>query len=467
MLVLAVAAVGLLAACGGGSNAPAATSSARAHRASSDWPEFGYDAQRSNVSAAATGITPTNVGTLHRLRISLPGTVDSSPVYAQGKLVVTTGYGRTLAIDPASRRVVWEFDPPGLSGWEGSSQVTQATPAVDPDGRHVYAASPDGRIHCLDLASGREVRGWPVRVTRDPTREKLTASLLVNGGRVLAATGGYLGDVPPYQGHVVSISRAGGRVTRVFNTLCADHRRLLDPRRCASSDSAIWGRAGIVIEPQTGRLLLATGNGPYNGRTDFGDSVLELTPGLRLRQAFTPTNQAELNSGDVDLGSSSPALLPGGLVLIGGKDGLLRLLDLRRLNGRHAGRPFVTGGEVQTLANPGRTQLFTQPAVSGRTVFVADAAGTAAYTLKRRRLRLSWENGRAGTSPIVAGGLLFVYDPAGGLNVYEPSTGRRLASLPAGAGHWNSAIVAGGVVALPEGNANRHARSGVLDLYVP
>ena len=71
----------------------------------------------------------------------------------------------------------------------------------------------------------------------------------------------------------------------------------------------------------------------------------------------------------------------------------------------------------------------------------------------------------AGTSPVVAGGLLYVYDPGGELDVYAPTTGKRLASLPAGAGHWNSPIVTDGRIALPVGNANDHRTSGVLDLW--
>jgi len=42
---------------------------------------------------------------------------------------------------------------------------------------------------------------------------------------------------------------------------------------------------------------------------------------------------------------------------------------------------------------------------------------------------------------------------------------RSIAVLPCGAGHWNSPIVADGRVALPEGNANAHRTSGVLDIW--
>ncbi len=76
-----------------------------------------------------------------------------------------------------------------------------------------------------------------------------------------------------------------------------------------------------------------------------------------------------------------------------------------------------------------------------------------------------WQNGTAGTSPVVAGGLLYVYNPNGGLVVYEPSTGKQIASLDAGGGHWNSPIVVDGRIALPEGSANDHSTSGTLDIW--
>ncbi|MDA8067373.1 MAG: hypothetical protein M0T77_01990, partial [Actinomycetota bacterium] len=50
---------------------------------------------------------------------------------------------------------------------------------------------------------------------------------------------------------------------------------------------------------------------PFNGHTDWGGSVLELSPALKLRHNWTPINQAQLDRGDLDLGSTEPALLPG------------------------------------------------------------------------------------------------------------------------------------------------------------
>jgi hypothetical protein len=290
---------------------------------------------------------------------------------------------------------------------------------------------------------------------------------------VLAATGGYLGDAPPYQGHVVAIARSNGRVRAIFNTLCADRRGLMQPSSCAASDSAILSRGGAVVEPGAGRVLISTGNGPWNGRTNFGDSVLELgLPGLGLRQAFTPTNQSALNRSDTDLGSSAPALLGAGRVVVAGKDGILRVLSLARLDGRapSQGRRESLGGELQRLPTPGGAELFSAPAVwrhGGRTtVFVADAAGTAAYVLRRGRLYGAWSNGNPGTSPVMAGGLLYVYDfAAGGIYVYRPGSPRPLVKLYGQPGHWNSPIVVDGHVIEAEGDANDHRLSGTLEIF--
>jgi hypothetical protein len=127
------------------------------------------------------------------------------------------------------------------------------------------------------------------------------------------------------------------------------------------------------------------------------------------------------------------------------------------------------GGELQVVSTPSGTDLFTAPAVlhtgTSTWMFAADNGGTAAWVLQGGRLRPRWHNRHGGTSPVVAGGLLYVYDPHGGLRVYDPESGRGLVVLVCGPGHWNSPIVADGRIALPEGNANRHATSGVLDIW--
>jgi len=316
-------------------------------------------------------------------------------------------------------------------------------------------------------------------VTRDPTHEKIAAALNLFRGNLLVTTGGYIGDAPPYQGKVVAIDHANGHLVHVFNSLCSNRRKIIVPASCPASDSAIWGRGGAVVDPGSGRIFAATGNAPFNGRTDWGDSVLELSPGAaRLRRHFTPTNEAAMNRTDEDLASASPALLPSPgqraprYVLQGGKDGRLRLLRISTsLFGVNGAAGAHLGGQVQTLPTPGGTDMFTAPAVRRRRgstfAFVATDGGTAAYRLSGGRLHVVWRNRTAGTSPVIAGKLLWVYDPGGGLDVYAATTGKLVKSLPAPPGHWNTPIVAGGRVYLPSGDANDHDTAGALTIYAP
>ena len=437
-----------------------------------DWTRFGWDAQRSNDDPNLTGIYTAHVGQLRRQQVRLPGTADSSAIYLHGVAVrgathdtffVTTTYGITLAIDANSGRILWRWKPPGYRSWAGSAQITTASPVADPSRRWIYTASPDGRIQKLTVATGRAV--WRRRITKLPSREKIASSLNFAGGHVIATTGGYIGDAPPYQGHVAIVS-ARGRLLHVWNSLCSNRHGLLLPSKCPASDSAIWGRAGAVVVPRSGNLLVATGNAPWNGSTNWGDSVLVLSPAGKLIGNYTPSNTQQLNDTDTDLGSTSPVYLTSTLIAQGGKDGKIRLLSLPRLRGT---APH-TGHELQVVSTPSGTDLFTAPAVwrdSERVLLIAaDGGATQAWSLRGGRLHSAWRVDHGGTSPVIAGGLLWVYDPGGGgLRVYQPENGTLDGTLRAGSGHWNSPIVSDGRVALPEGDANSHSTSGVLDIW--
>jgi hypothetical protein len=98
-------------------------------------------------------------------------------------------------------------------------------------------------------------------------------------------------------------------------------------------------------------------------------------------------------------------------------------------------------------------------------IFAADNGGTAAWTYRSGTLTKAWSNSSGGTSPVVAGGFLFVYDPGGVLRMYDPATGKSLGQLQCGSGHWNSPIVVDGRIALPEGSANSHRTTGVLNIW--
>jgi hypothetical protein len=469
--------------------ASAASSIATAARVpAGDWPRFGDNAQATGVGPAATGITAANVGRLTARSVQIDGVADSAAVELHAVrvgsrrrdlAVVTTSYGRTIGIDAGTGRRLWEFVPSGVDSTPGNPQVTTASPVADPDRRFIYSASPNGIVHKLSVATGRQV--WSRVVTFDPVHEKIASALNISGPWVVVVTGGYFGDAPPYNGHVVLVDRGTGAIAHVWNTECSDRHALIRASSCGVTDTrgdnAIWGRPGAVLEPGSGRILVATGNGPFDGRTSWGDSVLELSPdATRLLHNWTPANQAQLSASDVDLGSSSPAQLPvfhvWRLAIQGGKDGRLHLLNLARLNGTTGGAGPRLGGELGEVAAPGGGQVIPQPAVwshGGRLyVFAATGSGTAAYQLvdaQHPHLSVVWQNGTPGTSPVIAGGLLYIYNPGGGIAIRRPLTGALLRGLPTPSGHWNSPIVVGGRVIEPTGDYHSSASSSTVVIY--
>ena len=434
------------------------------------------------MTELATGITSANVAHLRHITVSLPGTVDSSPIYlhevsvdgaVHDVIVVMTTYGKTMAIDADSGKILWTFTPPGYSRWAGSAQITVASPLADPDRQYVYATSPNGLIHKLSLADGSEDTSgaWPVKVTLEPLHEKLGAALNIDGPDLVVATSGYFGDIPPYQGHVVLIERSSGRLLSVFNTLCVepplpDHAQHLPGQRLGDPLALRPGRrARRPAHPDRHRQR------PVERHHELRRQRARAhVPGTRSAPVLHAVDQEQLNTSDTDLGSSAPALLGDNRVVLAGKDGIFRVLDLSRLNGRSPSSHTLLGGELQRLPIPGGGELFTAPAVwrhdGHTTMFVGDEHATAAYVLRRGRLYLAWQNSTPGTSPVMAGGLLYVYDPsAGGIYVYRPDSPRPIAKLAGEPGHWNSPIVVDGHIVEPEGDANAHETSGTLEIF--
>lgn len=460
--------VGILAVCTALVRAQAANDPAHG-----DWPMFGWNLARTSAPTVSMGITSTNVRELQRQQVKLDGTVDSSAIYLRDVMVkgkqhdvffVTTTYGKTLAINADTGRKLWEYTPPDYQKLAGTYRITTSTPVAGPHDNYIYAAAPDGIIRKLTVADGRVV--WQTAITQLPAREKIASPLSYFNGHVIAVTGGYIGDQPPYQGHVAILDTRTGALVHVWNALCSGRHELMDPRSCGQSGSAIWGRAGAVIDSETGHIFIATGNALWNGHNDWGDSVIELNAeATRMLGNYTPVDTMRLDHEDLDLGSSSPVLLSQKWVLQGGKDGYLRLLDWASMTGTAPHRRHA----AFRVSTPGGAKLFTAPAVWNNGehtwIYVADNAGTAAWTLVGGKLRREWRNDHAGTSPVVADGLVFIYDPNGGLRIYQATTGRQVADLHCGPGHWNSPIVVGGRIALPIGNANAHRTHGILDIW--
>ena len=445
-----------------------------ARASAGDWTQFGWDVASSGASADPTGhydgqcrlvaAAPSHSrrhgGRLRDLSARRRGQRRQHDVF-----FVTTTYGKTIAIDADRGSVLWEYTPPKLADWEGSRQITNSTPAADPDRKHIYAAAPDGTIQKLAVADGHVL--WTTSITQLPAREKIASPLREFRGRIIAVTTGYIGDTPPYQGHVAILDAQSGKLLHVWNSLCSDRPRTARAERLPLRAIRHLGPRRRGHRRGDGRYLRRHGQRALQRQDRLGRFDHRARHGCDpdARQLHARPTTASSTSGIST--SARPHLRFWAAVSWhrGARTIRIRLLDLQDIAGATPHR----GHERQILSTPSGGRLFTAPAVwrnEGTTwMFAADGGGTAAWTLEGGKLVERWKNGNGGTSPVIAGGLLYIYDAKGKLRIYEPTTGDQVANLGTGSGHWNSPIVVDGRIALPEGNANGHASSGVLDIW--
>lgn len=404
-------------------------------------------------------------------QVALPGRKHRAMIY----LLAGNNSSNCDSGDPVPRATLYALDAAtGAVRWtrstRGPARCTTAAPAVV--NGWVYVPGLDGKVRRYHAGTGKEYRrgGWPRAYTLMPDVEKASANLTVDGRYLYVTTSGYIGDQGHYEGHLVTFDLHTGE-ERVFNSLCSNTRQFLGPtpgaaNYCQSQGSGLFGHGQAVTDPVNHDVYIVSGNGPWNGRTDWGDSVMKLDPsGANLLDTFTPTNQAQLDYGDLDLGSTGPAILPpihqGGrayyLLVQGGKGPacyscngtVLRLLDRNDLSGQH-GLGHL-GGDLQDIATPGGCEVLTAPAVwtarSGAVwVFYANDCGMAGYRISTAgaapRLTRVWALSQGGSTPVTSGGVL--YDARSGhLTAYDPTSGAVLWRGPIGDLHWEYPAVGG------------------------
>jgi hypothetical protein len=216
------------------------------------------------------------------------------------------------------------------------------------------------RLHALDIRNGQDriapseisasVAGTGAgtrdgSITFDPLLENPRTALLLTNGVVYAAWASSC-DVRPYHGWIMAYDAASLTQRGVFITTSS------------GSDGGIWqGDAGLAADGE-GYVYAVTGNGDFDEVPpvrNYGNSILKLsltTEALKVRDYFTPSDQAALNAVDLDLGSSGPILLPdqeGGhrhLLAVSSKKGTTYLID-RDAMGHF--RPGASAHAVQTV----------------------------------------------------------------------------------------------------------------------
>ncbi|MQA92331.1 MAG: PQQ-binding-like beta-propeller repeat protein [Gemmatimonas sp.] len=141
---------------------------------SGSWTSINGD-DSSTRSSTLDQITPSNFENLRvawewqgeeDAGIDLGGDVNarSLPVYAEGKLITTSGPKRTVvALDPATGQTLWSFQEPETPRWEYSmrSNHGKGVEYAQIDGRGVvFITTPGFFLHALDINTGEPLPGW-------------------------------------------------------------------------------------------------------------------------------------------------------------------------------------------------------------------------------------------------------------------------------------------------------------------
>ena len=392
---------------------PTTVSPSAASSAAADWPAYDRTAERSGVSVSS----PALVAVRHSWTASVDGAVYAQPLVVGSEVIVVTENDSVYALSTSNGAVLWTRHlaspvPAGLPCGNINPSGITGTPVADPaTGRLwvvTFTAQPAYRhtLWELDLATGQT--GWqrPIDISgSDPRAQQQRGALTLLGSRVYVPFGGLDGDCSDYKGRVAGAPVSGSGPVVSFTT--ANQRQ-----------AGIWAPAGESV--RDGSLYVATGNGmPYN-QVDDSDSVLRLSPGLAVQGRFTPANFVALSSGDLDLGSTAPALLPDGLVFQVGKQGIGYVLDGSRLGG--------TGGELGSsdLCEGG----FGGDAVDGSTVvFSCYTSLRAIEVTPAAGIHILWSvTGYAAGPPIIAGGVVWDVSRAGLLSGFRLSDGKSVFS---------------------------------------
>jgi len=178
------------------------------------------------------------------------------------------------------------------------------------------------RLHALDIATGADVPDSPVTIIAkdfDPLMQNQRPGLLLSHGVVYIGYASHC-DKEPYHGFLMGYDAKSLRQMAVLNT---------SP---TGSEASIWQSGQAPAVDAEGNIYVVTGNGSWDGKDNFSESFLRLSPQLKLLDWFTPTNHVQLDAKDMDLDSSGATLIPGtDLVLGGGKQGVLYVLDKNHL----------------------------------------------------------------------------------------------------------------------------------------
>lgn len=240
-----------------------------------DWPAYGRTYDEDHFSP----LREINTKNADRLglawHLDLPPMISSfgAPLAVDGILYFAVGYSVVHAVDAATGRLLWKFDPKvpevigekaraahgirGIAYWQGK----------------LFTGTQDGRLIAVDAATGKLL--WSVQTTEGPDDGRyITGAPRVFNGKVIIGHGG--GDTSPVRGYVTAYDAATGKQLWRFYTVPGDPSKGFENaamEAAAKTWTGEWWTYGgggtvwnaITYDAHFNRIYIGTGNGnPWN-----------------------------------------------------------------------------------------------------------------------------------------------------------------------------------------------------------
>jgi hypothetical protein len=325
------------------------------------WTTDHLDAARSGNDISDTELAGTPVTAWTSPTVD--GRIYGEPLYLNNSVYVATQRNSIYAFDALDGHLLWSLLTivPSVPLSEVHTEVSPAscgnidpmgiigTPVIDPGlgtagtlfaVAETYSGvansnSIEHRLLKVDLATHALTGNRNIdasSATSGATRglEQERGALALAAGEVVVPYGGLAGDCGPYHGFAVSALEDLSGSANTFT---------VDP---GNTRGGIWAASGASVDA-SGNVYVATGNGSEpSGNYDLSDGVIKLPPTMGqpadTAHYFAPTVWFADNSGDKDLGSVTPILIPRPgpmtpLIFTTGKQNMGFLLDSANLGG--------------------------------------------------------------------------------------------------------------------------------------
>jgi quinohemoprotein ethanol dehydrogenase len=196
---------------------------------------------------------------------------EATPLIIDGVLYSTSAWSKVQAIDAASGKLLWQYDPevPGETGVKACCDTVNRGVAAY-EGK-LFLGTLDGRLVALDAATGNEV--WSV-VTVDQTQAyTITGAPRVIKGKVIIGNGGAEFGV---RGYISAYDAQSGKMLWRFYTVPGDPSKPFEApilEQAAKTWRGEWWKLGgggtvwdsMAYDPELDLLYIGTGNGsPWN-----------------------------------------------------------------------------------------------------------------------------------------------------------------------------------------------------------